>query len=810
MAPGGRCYSSSSTTSPNAAKASRESAGKVPAYDGNALAREVFADPYFYYDNAIVAEQMRPRREAIFRETTTVDQVRREYSKKEEGLTQLGVDIGANPFCARDYLSAADVAIEQLLAQNGVVALNEERELARFEERVVDGLPAFEETLSDVVSTGGRSTRICFVRGSSGSGKTFFAMRALRTFLRDERKVLPSVVIYLHPANFTAGPGGMDFSDSKHAPAQLAQVILQELNQRVQENFQRTVEKKLAMHACVVLDEASAPTLRAFFETKGPLDALYRLLSRRLAESLTLVVVGTGAIGSRAYKSQSEAYVFRMKQWGTDDFKRILLRLEKDGRLELPSTESVDLLNDAVYAHPLLGALTTNGRSAYFLADTIARISSSLTARRTSWYSTLADLTPSLIEQVVLSYTSSNGIWSLRKSEQARVAAWTFRALENTKGANFPELDGLDDDERRAAMQLLQLNVEWKGNKLKLLNNEAFPVTVTPAITLILFNMLGVPARMMASWKSEEEVAALYAVRQWTLEKLESHMRTRLRSIQKELGRNDHMSLEEFEAQLVARGAFDSYREKRIVQEMSLALELKQLRFIRLQDRIQKNITSTKLPVVSGSTIMVNGEKASFADVIAPYSLFQTKHSVNSDGMVNVDIATELHKCFLFRKSDESLLRGLVAIWQGMFDDEPLLHHALAPELRPSTERRGTAEMQNSRAFPENLIKYRPAVDLVRHGEIDSSGTVVCDEHTYELPHIDPDLAISFILVTNVRVIRLNLPGEVKLDLSDDLLCSDMQVDETKLDGPTKGAWKILMSSLRDGVKMKFLFTRQT
>jgi hypothetical protein len=109
-------------------------------------------------------------REAIFKEDATVDQVRLEYRKKEEGFTQLGVDIGANPFCVREYMAAVDVPIEHLLAQVGAVALNEERELTRFEERVVDGLPAFEEALSDVASTGGRSTRICFVRGASGSG----------------------------------------------------------------------------------------------------------------------------------------------------------------------------------------------------------------------------------------------------------------------------------------------------------------------------------------------------------------------------------------------------------------------------------------------------------------------------------------------------------------------------------------------------------------------------------------------------------------------------------------------------------------
>jgi hypothetical protein len=65
--------------------------------------------------------------------------------------------------------------------------------------------------------------------------------------------------------------------------------------------------------------------------------------------------------------------------------------------------------------------------------------------------------------------------------------------------------------------------------------------------------------------------------------------------------------------------------------------------------------------------------------------------------------------------------------------------------------------------------------------------------------------------VTNVQTIRLHLPDdEAKLDLSDDLLRSDMEVDESRLDGPAKKAWQSLLRSLRNGVKLKFLFTRQT
>lgn len=113
------------------------------------------------------------------------------------------------------------------------------------------------------------------------------------------------------------------------------------------------------------------------------------------------------------------------------------------------------------------------------------------------------------------------------------MAAWVFWSLASTKNADLPQFDGLHYEERRSAMQLLLINVEYVNNEPILMANAVRPLEVTPAITIILFNMLGISARIMASWQSEEEVAALYAIRRWTLEQLACHCWSRLRPLHK-------------------------------------------------------------------------------------------------------------------------------------------------------------------------------------------------------------------------------------------------------------------------------------
>jgi hypothetical protein len=460
----------------------------------------------------------------------------------------------------------------------------------------------------------------------------------------------------------------------------------------------------------------------------------------------------------------------------------------------------------AVYAHPLLGALTSTGRSAYFLAKTISSFSGNrFLSRKEEWYSALAEWTPSLIEQVAFNYTSANGISSLEESEKSRVAAWIFRCLATTKKADLPLFDGLDYEERRCAMQLLQINVEYANNKPLLMPNAARPLEVTPAIAIILFNMLGMSARMMASWRSEEELAALYAIRRWTLERIARHCWLRLRPLHRK-SRKGKSTVDDFEARLRSEGSFYAYNTERISAEGALAIELSQLRCFRLQIQIQGKYKAIPLPLVSNHTVLLNGDQATFADIIAPFKLLQTKYSMQPSTIVQVKMTEELGKCCLSRASDDRVLRGLVAIWRGTLDETT----GLLGTPKPSRDLRQNDEVLNSPAYPENLIKYRSPFHPVRYGVIDEVGCVRYTGQVRKLPKLDDSKdVISFILVTNVNAVQLELLDGAPLDVHAGLLRPDLQIDPLKLDPAGRGHWESFLKTIRANVRLKFLFTRQ-
>jgi hypothetical protein len=485
--------------------------------------------------------------------------------------------------------------------------------------------------------------------------------------------------------------------------------------------------RKLAMHICLVLDECSAPGVDTFFhhDNVSKVQELIALLESKLADSVTLVVAGTGALGS-TYDSKQEAYFYRMKHWGQEDVRRVLEHFHakrQDGKetidtLVLQAQESPGTLVAAISAHPWLAALTTNGRAAFFLCESIAKLSQHLAGRKESWYGVLGEWTPTLVEQVVHQYTSSNGIKSVDQSNLPRVAAFAFDALASATDTAMPDLTHLDLDDYRAVTLLLQSNIIVVNGKSRLLGAETFALTVTPAIAVVLFNMAGITARMMTSWKSEEQVAALFAARRWILDRLFDY-------------RHQQLSKSEFEERLG------------------------ELRLFRLQKPIQLNKDDTYIPMVSRNHVLLNGDKASCADVIAPYMLLQCTHSVDSNKKIVVDLAEELGKCGLLRGSDDRLLRGLVAVWQGTFDSG-----RTDPPGRPLLGATGRAALQRSSAFPENLLTYRDVVDPVRYATVGRKGStgLFCGGETIPLPTIPDDATITFVLVTNVRAISVKLP----------------------------------------------------
>jgi len=187
---------------------------------------------------------------------------------------------------------------------------------------------------------------------------------------------------------------------------------------------------------------------------------------------------------------------------------------QKDN-LCLADHETIDTVATAIFAHPQLGALATNGRAASFLVKAVALLSASYS--RLSWDLQLNEWTSALVTQVVGGYVSLNGIQRLKSNQRRRVAASVFRAVKMMKqgDASLPTFSELAEDEIPVAESLLQYNLE-RGveEKVQIVSDATFAFTLTPAIVVVLYTMAGIYTALMPGWKFEEELAALYAVRQ--------------------------------------------------------------------------------------------------------------------------------------------------------------------------------------------------------------------------------------------------------------------------------------------------------
>ena len=166
------------------------------------------------------------------------------------------------------------------------------------------------------------------------------------------------------------------------------------------------------------------------------------------------------------------------------------------------------------------------------------------------------------------------------------------------------------------ALSLITCNVEQYSNGDKIIvETEERSISITPAITIILFWMCGVSIKIISDWKIQQVISALYKFRR--------HLRC-----------------------LVANRCCDG--------DDLFEKELMLLRIVELQKRVPEP-KATKMfliPYVDKWTIWVNRDLATFADVVAPYTFYQSKYSqIRSPTIYLID---ELEKCGLIMDSEEN------------------------------------------------------------------------------------------------------------------------------------------------------------
>jgi hypothetical protein len=425
----------------------------------------------------------------------------------------------------------------------------------------------------------------------------------------------------------------------------------------------------------------------------------------------------------------------------------------------------------------------------------------------------------------------TNGIKDLSTDRRRSVAASVFDALEEARtGTKTPEYPHpiftklLDSKEKAVALGLITSNIERVGRTVELVETAKYATTVTRAIAIVLFTMAGLRVSLKRDWKAEEEVAALYAVRK--------NMIHVFRSFSQKVD----------DAQRKPGPVQDSGQERVEDFRQRLASELKKVNFYALSQRIEapwKEKGTVRVPLVSSRSILVNGTTASFADVMAPFMLTQSK-GTSRGGTVPFVLKNELQKCCLLKDcKDDRPLRGLLAVWSDQLD---FLEDNVP--LQPLNDSSVACDEEDSDAFPENLFKYMEPIDSVQYGLIkyNSSSIEIPGGRSVPLPELK-NVTITYMIVTNARSVRIHI-DKVRQEIDEGMLRADKTLDITKLKNATVakdeeekgnekrepvsdsveehanreitsgvqdvflGKWNELMGDLREKVTIKFLFTR--
>ena len=475
-----------------------------------------------------------------------------------------------------------------------------------------------------------------------------------------------------------------------------------------------------------------------------------------------------------------------MHRWTRKDVANVLPSLLK------PDENPNHILN-AIFNQPVLEALTTNARAAGFLLEEIVNFKKRLAndyIEQDELIVRLNDAMPFIFSVVVSRYVEMNGIQSLNAEGRRCVAATVLGAVENARTSdklNPPNLEGLNTKEKSVAWSLLDHNIEYSSTKSpQLVRKNERPITVSSAVAVVLFSMLETSARIFTTWKAQERISALYAFRQEVL---------------KYLGRFGPSGTN-------SRKNFDDH--------------LANLRLVQVLKPVPPTNCkySFEIPKFTKNVIWINGDKARFADVIAPYMLIQCKHSIHPDKAVKVDLSKELSKCGLLRNDDPNIggrvaLRAIWAMWSGRYK-----HHDMNLKYS-ATKAEGqslSVEMQQtSVAFPENMLGSR-TIDMNFEPVTVSlkKGTWRFMDRTKnpELPELShfsiPDPSeprISFVISTNQSRITVRGKGGKLYVLCRDDLHEDGRVNKDIMRTRDKVAWEKFEAEIVHGVDVKFLFT---
>jgi hypothetical protein len=526
---------------------------------------------------------------------------------------------------------------------------------------------------------------IFLVLGASGSGKTFFSLKYAATFGLPEFEGQQYTTWYLKPPS-------LDFFRNERSPGKLMDWVKRTISSKV--NAARY--QRLNMHVTLVLDEAGDSRLDGYFDKLDNLNSLLEEM-KKLATSVRLVVCGTGITG-QGMNTGSDVSKFRMKNWGPGDLEPVSEKLGVEAT-EMKRKELID----AILAQPALTALGTNGRSAFFTLIAIHVFSRGIKSDE-SWKTRLKPLVGPIVEDAVTRYILANSLRNLCERERRRVAAFILCEIDRArkeKTIEVPSFIGLRAYEKPVAMSLIDFNIEPKSNVSTFARDEAPSVVLaSPAILVVLWVLLGIPAGLLADCNVQEPMTALYAFGKQVKEYMGLYLDRdpKLKALRTALKDGLSDEVKAILAELQAAEHSRAFNEMEAQSSAELDTQIVSLKLVQSGNEfpIASSSEAVVVPRLNATDIWICSNEFAFASVVAPFVLYRCKrHSARTDD-IQVNLTKERWNCGLLKPNKGEVensgwitLRWLFGIWTGKLSSAAKLgssaaskNHLLRTELR--------------------------------------------------------------------------------------------------------------------------------
>ncbi len=598
------------------------------------------------------------------------------------------------------------------------------------------------------------------VLGSSGSGKTLFAIRRIPELLfgMDEttyvrlhfRASKPTNLINKHKEkakSLKLTEQTLDFP--KAVSAIVDEMVGQLLSGK---GLEDTVSLNIPIH--ITIDEAGAQAYKPYLDTAEKIEDIVTAVKNegkfKFLQGVHVTVAGTRleTITSDIVSSV-ETTKFWMQAWTPENFDALV---EKSPH-PLPVR-----VKQVVHGFPILDDLTTNARCAFYVLEYLENVSLLRENR-------VKSSVPVIVAAVADAYIANNVLAHIMQypKETWQVARSVFRALDqSTKSpgvAFFPHFDDLGTEQLRSiAGCVLDVRVESKQGVPQLAKGSRFAITMTPAIAIVLANLLTIDTKMSWDWHSFDTIVMLSEMKRM-------------------IARSQHVP---------------KYPDRFILQLPS-----------PLPD--DGSQTRVSIPVVDKYTVVLNGPEADYANVIAPYRLVRTKFSKDNHEPFALDLQGELDTMGLTHSSDHVLYQFITSVFWKFWEK--------GQEAPPGLDVESIPQLVNKdfrfECYPFNSLNKKVICEKPRVVKGSFNGkkwvlkNAVFGKRVESSTSFDPDRPVTAVFATNCGEFRFN----VKRDETESIEEITIKPADIDWEGTVKEEGGMFSKlGLRENVKICFLF----